>query len=97
MNRTLAIILTLATSLLCGLPGIGLICFAAVGYLGTNLPGFYEENPTATPEQAMIGVVTFVCVGLILLVIPVLVGVFSFRMSKTEESTSTIDYIPPAS
>lgn len=57
MNRTTAIIATIVTALFCGLPGIGLVCFAALGMVGTNLPGFYEENPTATPGQAMLGAV----------------------------------------
>ncbi len=97
MNRTTAITTTIVTALFCGLPGIGLICFAALGMVGTNLPGFYEENPTATPEQAMLGAGIFVCIGLLLLLIPALVGFFTFRMSKKEEPANQFDYIPPAS
>jgi hypothetical protein len=87
MNRTTAIILTIVTALFCGLPGIGLMCFAGFGMLGTNMPGFYEQNPGATPEQAWLGAGMFICLGLVLLVIPILVGVFSFRMSKPAEPT----------
>lgn len=87
MNRTTAIILTIVTALFCGLPGVGLMCFAAFGLFGTNMPGFYEQNPGATPQQAWLGASVFVCVGLLLLIIPILVGVFSMRMSKPAEPT----------
>jgi hypothetical protein len=94
MNRTTAIILTVATALLCGLPGIGLMCFAGLGVLGTNMPGFYEANPGATPQQAWLGAGMFICFGLLLLLIPALVGFFSFRMSKPSEPG--INEPPPA-
>ncbi len=97
MNRTAAIILTVATALLCGLPGIGLMCFAALGMLGTTTPGFYEQRPGSTPQQTLLGAGVFVCMGILLLVIPILVGVFSFKMSKPtgptlNEPPSTIGF-----
>lgn len=97
MNRTTAIVITIISALLCGLPGFGLICFATIGMVGVNMPGFYEQNPTATPEQAWLGAGMFLCLGGVLLVIPVLVGVFSFRFSRKDDETSDIQYIPPAS
>jgi len=95
MNRTTAIILTIATTLFCGLPGIGLICFAVLGLVGTNMPGFYQQNPNASPGQAWLGAGMFFCVSFILLLIPIVVGVISFRMSKTEEP-AIIEPLPPA-
>lgn len=45
----------------------------------------------------MLGAGIFVCIGLLLLLIPALVGFFTFRMSKKEEPANQFDYIPPAS
>lgn len=99
MNRNVAIVVTIFTVLCCGLPGIGSICFAALGLFGANLPDFYDQNPTATQEQVWLGAGIFIFVGLILLVIPVLTAIFTFRYSKQDDPTAieTIDYIPPAS
>lgn len=95
MNRTTAVILTVVSALLCGLPGLGLICFAVLGLVGINMPGFYEQNPGATPQQGLLGVGAFVCFGILLLIIPTLVGIFSFKMSKPQEPTIN-GPLPPA-
>ena len=89
MNRNVAIVVTIFTVLCCGLPGL----------FGANLPDFYDQNPTATQEQVWLGAGIFIFVGLILLVIPVLTAIFTFRYSKQDDPTAieTIDYIPPAS
>ena len=84
MSRTTAIILTVASVLLCGLPGLGLFCFAALGAIGFNTPGFFEQHPGSTPQEGWVGVITIVCFGILLLVIPVLIGIFSFMMSKRQ-------------
>ncbi len=84
MNRTTAIILTTVSALLCGLPGLGLICFGALAAVGINMPGFYEQNPGTTALQGWLGVGIFVCFGILLLIIPTLVGIFSFKMSESQ-------------
>ena len=99
MNRTVAIVLTVATVIACGLPSIVLMCLGALALLGTQIPEVMAQNPGSTTEEVVLGAVMFLCVGAVLLIVPVLVGIFSFRLSKKEEGTSidTIDYIPPAS
>lgn len=97
MNRTTAIILTIVTALFCGLPGVGLMCFAALGLAGSNTPGFYQQNPGSTPQQTWLGAGAFVCVGILLLIIPLLVGIFSFKMSKPVEAAFNESPLPPAS
>ena len=87
MNRTTAIILTVASALLCGLPGLGLMCFATLGAIGINTPGFYEQHPGSTPQEGWLGIVTIVCFGILLLVIPIIIGVFSFMLSKRQPQT----------
>lgn len=96
MNRTTAVILTIISALLCGLPGLGLICFSALAVVGINTPGFYGQHPGSTPLQGWIGVGTFICFGIVLLIIPAVIGIFSFNMSKPPKPDLT-NPIPPAS
>lgn len=99
MNRTIAIILTIITALACGLPSLVLICLGVFALFGAQMPEVMAQNPAATPEDIMLGAGVLLCFGAVLLVIPILVGVLSFRVSRKEESGSidTIDFIPPAS
>jgi hypothetical protein len=96
MNRTTAIVATVITSLACGIPSLILLCFGGLALMGTQMPEVMAQNPDSAPGDVMMGAGMFLCVGAVLLIIPVLVGVFSFRLSKKED-TDVIDYIPPAS
>jgi len=95
MNRTTAFILTLVTALFCGFPGLGLLCFSAVGAIGISRPGYYSLHPESTPQAGWLGVGIFVFFGIVLLVIPILVGVFSFNMSKSPKPDIN-EPLPPA-
>ena len=98
MNRTVAIVLTIATTVACGLPSVVLMCLGVLALMGTQMPEVMAQNPGSTAEEITLGAVLFLCVGAVLLIVPVLVGIFSFRYSKKEESGfDNIDYIPPAS
>jgi hypothetical protein len=97
MNRTTAIIVTIVTALLCGLPSLVLMCLGVFALLGTQMPEVMAQNPSSTPEEIMLGAGIMLCFGGLLLIIPILVGVFSFRMSKKEDEPINYDYIPPAS
>jgi len=96
MNRTVAIVLTIVTALACGLPSIVLMCLGVLALMGTQMPEVMAQNPASTPEDVTLGAVLFLCVGAVLLLVPILVGFFSFKFSKKEE-TASFDYIPPAS
>jgi hypothetical protein len=96
MNRTTAIVATVITSLACGIPSVVLLCFGVLALMGTQMPEVMAQNPDAAPGDVMMGAGMFLCLGAVLLIIPILVGVFSFRLSKKED-TGVIDYIPPAS
>lgn len=80
MSRTVAIALTLLTSIFCGLPGLGLICFGILGAIGAQTPD-YKATHEASPETLWLGLFIFFCSGAILLLFPVIVGFFSFRLS----------------
>lgn len=96
MNRTTAMIVTIVTALACGIPSLVLMCLGVLALFGTQMPEVMAQNPAATPEDVMLGAGTFLCVGAVLLIAPILVGVISFRMSKKQEASET-EYIPPAS
>ena len=97
MNRTTAIIVTIVTALACGVPAFILMCFGALALFGAQMPEVMAQNPGTTTGDVALGAGMFLCFGVVLLIIPILVGVFSFRLSKQEESSDIIDYIPPAS
>jgi hypothetical protein len=99
MNRTTAIILTVVTAVLCGLPGLGLICFGALAAIAGQSPEVMR-NVEGTAQDLYLGVAIFVCGGLLMLVVPLVVGYISFQMSKSLEESPSIKYdepFPPAS
>ena len=79
MNKTGGVIATILTSLLCGLPGLGLVGFALLGLLGTG-----TTVPSSGGQQnALIGAALFIIGGIILIIIPIVVGMLSLRNKRT--------------
>jgi len=79
MNRTTAIIMTVATALLCGCPGLfvclgGVLTAAGLGTYTSELMGTTSSGGT----PAWYGVAG-ICGGLILIAIPVIVGFVTLR------------------
>jgi hypothetical protein len=77
-NKTGGIIATLASLVLCGLPGFILLCMGAVGIITPRSP-----NSTTTNSNfiAIIGVQ--ICLGFLFLFIPLVVGFFTLRNKST--------------
>ena len=96
MNRTTATIVTVVSALACGIPSLVLMCLGAMAIFGAQMPEVMAQNPDSTQQDVYLGSGVLLCFGVVLLLIPIIVGVFSFRLSKKEESSS-IDFIPPAS
>jgi hypothetical protein len=93
-NKNTGIIATVAAALLCGCPGLFLCIFGAITATGkmpysTELNGV--SNSGTLPAGAGFGML---CLALILILIPVLVGFFTLR--KKPELVQPQD-IPPAS
>lgn len=79
-NRTPAIIATVATALLCGCPGLfaclwGVIAAAAGLVPGSNI----DIGGSSDPTTALFTGLGTLCVGIILVAIPVAVGFFTLR------------------
>jgi hypothetical protein len=96
MNRTTAIIVTIVSALACGVPSLILMCLGVAALFGAQSSEIMAQNPGSSTEDVMFGSGMLLCFGAVLLIIPILVGVFSFGLSKKTESMN-IDYIPPAS
>ena len=83
MNRTTAIIVTVATSLFCGCPGLGTCFWGLIFGIGGALGGgTVTVNGVESPMDPTMGIATglgAVCGGIILIAIPVVVGFLTLR------------------
>jgi hypothetical protein len=91
-KRTTGIILTIIAVLLCGLPGLAILCFgtlfAAIGSIPGATTDVFGSND---PEAAMGFGLGGVCLGLLLILIPVVVGVLTLRRRPAPPAS----YVPP--
>jgi hypothetical protein len=96
-KRTTGIIATIASVLLCGCPGIFLCIFGAATALGG---GTMTLGDTTQPMDPTYGYV-FLCLSLILIAIPVVVGFVTLR-NKPAPAAAKVEPVdneplPPAS
>ena len=94
MNKTTAIILTVVSALLCGCPGLVLAVMGVMAAFGSQMPEVMATNPSS-PEEVLLGSGMFICFGAILIVIPIIVGVFTLRSAKANEPSMN-EPLPPA-
>lgn len=93
-KRTLGIILTIVTALFCGCPGL-FICL--MGGLAAAGLGTYTTDVLGTTAAGDLPTgygFGMLCLGLILVAIPIVVGVLMLRKPKT---TMPVDVVPPTS
>ncbi len=95
-NRTKGLIATIAAVVLCGCPGLFLCIFGAFAAAGGEAPIKTTLNGVSTTNNlspaAGIGIL---CIALILLLIPVVVGFLILRAKPAPPSTN--EPLPPAS
>lgn len=94
-KKTVGILATIASVLLCGCPGLTIFCLGALGAVGAYLPDTNIEDP----QSALLGGILMVSVGTFLVVIPLVVAFLTFRAGSTPVRKQVIDYdepIPPA-
>ena len=95
MNRNTSIILTVATAMLCGCPGLFLCIFGVVAAAGM-LP--YTATFNGASEQGVVpstyGFV-MLCLSLIFIAIPIVTGFVTLR--KKPQPVVSNEPIPPAS
>ncbi len=96
-NRTAAIIATVASVLLCGCPGI-LLCIFGVLTAAGLMTGNTEFNGITNTGTVPSGYgYAFLCVALIFILIPILVGFFTLRRKPAPAPlTPPSGPLPPA-
>jgi hypothetical protein len=97
-NRTAAIIATVAAVLLCGCPGLFICVFGAVTASG-NMPyntTDFSGNSTSGIMPTSWGI-AMLCVALIFILIPILVGFFTLRKKPVPAAVlPPSEPLPPA-
>lgn len=95
MNKTTAIWATVAAALLCGCPGFGLVLLGALAALGTQMPEAMAGNESP-PEDILLGAAAFACIGMLLILVPIVVGGVSFGFPRDAEPAINEQYPPAA-
>jgi hypothetical protein len=93
-KRTLGIILTIATALCCGCPGIFICLFGgltAAGVSTYNTDVFGATGSGPLPAGYGFGML---CLGIIFVVIPIVIAIVMLRKPKAAPS---VDAVPPTS
>lgn len=82
MKKIFAIITTILVSLLCGLPGIILTGIGLLGFISALLFPELVDTSQGTQQEALLGSLVLIVPGIILIVIPIVIGVLTLRKKK---------------
>ena len=99
-KKTTGIIATVATALLCGCPGLFSLCYGAIAASVSFIPGADINMFGSTePRAALSYGIGALCLGLIFVAIPIVVGVLTLRKKPKEMATVTMpeEPLPPPS
>ncbi|MEI6291304.1 MAG: hypothetical protein WCP19_12805 [Chloroflexota bacterium] len=99
MSRTVAIILTIVSVLCCACPGFGLCIAGVMGLAGVPFTTTLNDSSTTAPISTQMAV-GFICLSVILIIIPVAVGFFTLRKKPVPVAKDVTGFdgpIPPAS
>jgi len=95
-NKNTGIIATIAAALLCGCPGLFMCFLGATSLLASQVPGAdIDVMGSSDPAAATTMGAVFLCLSLIFIAIPIVVGVVTLR--KKPATTAPDEPIPPAS
>jgi len=93
-QRTTGIILTVVAVLLCGCPGLASFCGGAMFAIVSFIPGAdIDVFGRTDPQSALITGVVSLCIGVIFIAIPVIVGYLTLGRKK---DTFSNEPLPPA-
>lgn len=83
MNRNTAIIITAATALLCGLPGLFACFMGGMFAVISQVPGAdIDIGGSSDPQAALTTGLAMLCAGVLLVAIPALIGFFTLRRAR---------------
>ncbi|MBI5352309.1 MAG: hypothetical protein HZB50_06685 [Chloroflexi bacterium] len=95
-TKTKGIVATIAAVVLCGCPGLFMCFFGATSLFASMVPGAdINVGGNTDPTAGMAMGLVFLCISLIFIAIPIVVGFFMFR--KKPEAAITNEPLPPAS
>lgn len=99
-RKTVGIIATMTTALLCGCPGLFGLCFGAMMALVGMIPGAEIDMwGSSDPRAAIITGLVMLCLGAIFVAIPIVVGIVTLRSQPAQvmvKSISPDEPLPPA-
>ena len=101
-KRTTGIIATIATVLLCGLPGLLSVCVGAMMALMSFIPGAEIDMFGSSDPQSAFGFgIGALCVGVLFVLIPVVVGFLTLRRKPAPAAATAApavddEPLPPA-
>jgi hypothetical protein len=97
-NRNTGIIATIATALLCGCPGLGSLCWGFTSAAVSFIPGAdIDIGGSSAPSSALFAGLGGLCLGLVFIAIPVVVGVVTLRKKPAAAAPVSDEPLPPAS
>lgn len=90
-RKSTGLIATIVTALLCGCPGLFGLCLGATSVLASLMPGadidvFGSSDPGVAASMGFV----FLCLSVIFIAIPIVVGVVTLRKPK-EGSPAVVD------
>lgn len=93
-KKSTGLIATIATAILCGCPGIFGLCMGSTSLIASFVPGaeidvFGSNDPAAATTMGFV----FLCLSIIFIAIPIVVGVETLRKPK-EEAPVVLDAEP---
>jgi hypothetical protein len=92
-KKTTGIIVTVVTAILCGCPGLAGLCIGFVASIAS-----FSPDATDDPRSVLTGGLIFLCISLILIAIPVIVGILTLRKGPNSSgATLPDDPLPPPS
>ena len=95
--KTKSIVATIAAVVLCGCPGLFMCFFGATSIAASQVPGAdIDVMGSSDPASAMTMGIVFLCLSIIFILIPIVVGFFMFR-KKPEAVVESNEPLPPAS
>jgi len=94
-KKQTGIIATVATALLCGCPGLFAMCFGLASAFASQIPGAeIDMLGSSDPQVALLSGIGALCLGIIFVIIPIVVGIVTLR-KKPEETPYSSEPVPP--
>ena len=90
-KKKVGLIVTIVTVLLCGCPGLVCMGIGLISTAGNRLED-YGFDVSGDPRAIAI---PFICIGLLMLLVPLAAGIYTFLQSRKEEELEDIE-VPEA-